>query len=401
MLRRRAEVEALLALEVPQNYRKRPRQARSRRTVGTLLDATEAVLRSHGYLGASTNRIARAAGISVGSLYQYFGDKDGLIGAALERALAREAEALAGIAEGARSRPLREGTARVVEAVLESRIGQRALLAVLAEHGLRFGPGTTLQLVGKLQREHPDPMQRLLAGRRAELREGPVETLRFSASTLLNAASFAYAVEKPAALRPGELSGLLGAAIAGHLTSAPPSREAPVAPARLLDAERVQGLLADSCRSSGARAALLDELVFEEQCTLDALAGSGPEQACEGMLRFWSESARGLARAAGSATLTSPSLEPDAWSLRAERRARHLRGWLGAVHGGRAAGAPLEAAIFVLGHAFLELGLLFAQAREPAEIVEERIADAAALLGQCVRLAASEPIALTSSAHPQ
>jgi hypothetical protein len=41
-------VEAVLALETPQNYRKRPRQARSQQTVGTLLDANEEVLRTHG-----------------------------------------------------------------------------------------------------------------------------------------------------------------------------------------------------------------------------------------------------------------------------------------------------------------------------------------------------------------
>ena len=102
-------MEAVLALETPQNYRKRPRQARSLQTVGALLDATEEVLRTHGYAGASTNRIARAAGVSVGSLYQYFGDKDGLIGAALERALARESEVLARLADEAREQPLAEG----------------------------------------------------------------------------------------------------------------------------------------------------------------------------------------------------------------------------------------------------------------------------------------------------
>jgi AcrR family transcriptional regulator len=393
-----------LALEIPQNYRKRPRQARSRRTVGTLLDATETVLRSHGYLGASTNRIARAAGISVGSLYQYFGDKDGLIGAALERALAREAEALAVVADAARGRPLPEGTARVVEAVIESRIGQRALLAVLAEHGLRFGPGTTLQVVSKHQRSHPDPVQRLLAGRRAELCEVPLDTLRFSTSSLLNVSSFAYAVESPPALPSATLSGLLGAAITGHLTrSGTPRREPPREAPRRLDPGRLQGLLEGACRSSAARAALFDELVFEEQCALDAVCAATdgePSAVCEGMLRFWAETSRSLARAAGAATLTSPCLDPEAFALRAARRAQRLRSWLGQLHGG-ASGAPVEAAVFVLGHAFLELGLLFAQSREPEEVVEEHLADVAALLGHCARLAGDDPIALTSSAYPQ
>lgn len=385
-------MEAVLALETPQNYRKRPRQARSLQTVGALLDATEEVLRTHGYAGASTNRIARAAGVSVGSLYQYFGDKDGLIGAALERALARESEVLARLADEAREQPLADGVARVVDAVLRSRIEQRALLAVLAEHGLRFGPGTTLQLVVRHQRGHPDPMQRLLAGRRAELREGNFECFVFSASSLLQSASFAYAVS-PCGVRAEALVEVMARAIAGHLSAAPAAQASPARVAAL-DVARVRTLLHESCRSSSARAALLDELVYEEQSCLGALvaAGATPAGVCEGLLRFWSESARHLARAAGSSSLSGPALEPDAWALRAERRSRRLRSWLGDVHG-PSDGASLEAAVFLLGHAFLEFGLLFAQAREPAERVEERLADSAALLGSVVNLAAGGAMA--------
>lgn len=388
-------LEAALALETPQHYRKRPRQARSQQTVGTLLDATEEVLRTHGYSGASTNRIARAAGVSVGSLYQYFGDKDGLIGAALERALAREGEILARVADDARARPLVEGAALVVGAVVRSRIGQRALLSVLAEHGLRFGPGTTVQLVLRHQRGHPDPLARLLAGRRAELREGELETLLFATSSLLQSASFAYAVS-PANVRSEVLVDLLSSAIAEYLTEDSPAPAPAPAPARAaaVDVARVRTLLHDACRSSGARAALMDELVYEEQSCLDALcaAGATPEGVSAGLLRFWAESARHLARAAGASSLTGPALEADAWTLRAERRSRRVRSWLRELRGpGDDDG--IEAAVFVLSHAFLELGLLFAQSREPAEVVEGRLAGAAALLGRVARLAGRHPLA--------
>jgi AcrR family transcriptional regulator len=389
-----------VAFEVPQHYRKRPRQTRSRRTVDALLDATEEVLRTHGYPGASTNRIARAAGLSVGSLYQYFGDKDGLIGAAIERALAREAESLVGQAEDARGFSLAQGVSHVVGSVIRSRIAQRALLEVLSEHGLRFGPGTTVQLVSRHQRGHADPLQRLLAGRRAELRDGPVETFRFTTSALLNTVSFAFAVEKPTGLRAEALAGLLAAAITHYLVS-PPPRVGAASAGRTFDVTRLRSLLEASCRSSAARAAILDEFVFEEQQALDALAavGAAPEAVCDGLLRFWAGSGRELARAAGAASLTGPSIDLEAWALRAERRSRGVRSWLLAA--GAAPTESVEAAVFVLGHAFLELGLLFAQSRDPAEVLEERLADAAALLGICARLACGEGAALTSSAKPQ
>ncbi|GGY97829.1 TetR/AcrR family transcriptional regulator [Streptomyces poonensis] len=53
--------------------------------VGRILDAGGQVLAEHGYEGASTSRIAAAAGISPGSLYQYFPHKDAIVLSVLER----------------------------------------------------------------------------------------------------------------------------------------------------------------------------------------------------------------------------------------------------------------------------------------------------------------------------
>ncbi|SON60904.1 putative HTH-type transcriptional regulator [Mycobacterium simulans] len=59
--------------------RKTPAQERSRETVQRILDAAARVLKERGYGGVSTNRIAAAAGISPGSLYQYFPNKDAIL----------------------------------------------------------------------------------------------------------------------------------------------------------------------------------------------------------------------------------------------------------------------------------------------------------------------------------
>lgn len=69
--------------------RKIPRQERAQVLVEAILDATTRVLIKHGYAGTNTNRIAEVAGISVGSLYQYFPNKDALI-SALHRRHAQE-----------------------------------------------------------------------------------------------------------------------------------------------------------------------------------------------------------------------------------------------------------------------------------------------------------------------
>ena len=55
--------------------RREPKQQRSRQTVDAVLEAVRLVVKRHGTQAITTNRIAEAAGVSVGSLYQYFPDK--------------------------------------------------------------------------------------------------------------------------------------------------------------------------------------------------------------------------------------------------------------------------------------------------------------------------------------
>src|ERR1041385_532898 len=74
--------------------RKQPQQDRARATVDALLEATTRILVRDGYDRASTNRIALAAGVSIGSLYQYFPSKEAPVAALVEHHLGRMREAL-------------------------------------------------------------------------------------------------------------------------------------------------------------------------------------------------------------------------------------------------------------------------------------------------------------------
>src|SRR5262245_57527724 len=67
------------------NPRKSASQERSRLTVNAILEATARVLMKEGYDRASTNKIAAVAGVSIGSLYQYFPSKEALVAAVSER----------------------------------------------------------------------------------------------------------------------------------------------------------------------------------------------------------------------------------------------------------------------------------------------------------------------------
>jgi AcrR family transcriptional regulator len=65
--------------------RRPPVQQRSKATVEAVLTATAQVFEEKGYGGGTTNRIAEAAGVSIGTLYQYFPSKEALAVALLER----------------------------------------------------------------------------------------------------------------------------------------------------------------------------------------------------------------------------------------------------------------------------------------------------------------------------
>ena len=67
--------------------RKAPRQARSRVTVEAIVEAGARILSELGWAEFTTNKVAEAAGVSVGSLYQYFPDKLSLIEAIRRRHL--------------------------------------------------------------------------------------------------------------------------------------------------------------------------------------------------------------------------------------------------------------------------------------------------------------------------
>jgi AcrR family transcriptional regulator len=69
----------------PTTPRKAPKQGRSEATVDAILEATARVLSRDGYDHLSTNRVAKEAGVSIGSLYQYFPNKEGLVAALADR----------------------------------------------------------------------------------------------------------------------------------------------------------------------------------------------------------------------------------------------------------------------------------------------------------------------------
>ncbi len=71
--------------------RRRPKQSRSRATWDAILEAASQILERDGAAGFNTASVAERAGVSIGTLYQYFPDKQAILLAAAEREMGREA----------------------------------------------------------------------------------------------------------------------------------------------------------------------------------------------------------------------------------------------------------------------------------------------------------------------
>jgi AcrR family transcriptional regulator len=119
------------ALQPLLNRRKLPRQGRSIITVDAIFEATIQVLLSNGPTRLNTTRIAHRAGVSVGTLYQYFPNKQALLFAVLERHLATLADALEKASEQNRYTTLERIAAAVVKAYLEARMAQSEVAPAL------------------------------------------------------------------------------------------------------------------------------------------------------------------------------------------------------------------------------------------------------------------------------
>jgi len=84
---------------IPEQRRK-PTQARAQATVATILEAAARILRTKGRAAFNTNRIAERAGISIGTLYGYFPDKDSIYIALARRIVEEDGQALLEILDG-------------------------------------------------------------------------------------------------------------------------------------------------------------------------------------------------------------------------------------------------------------------------------------------------------------
>jgi AcrR family transcriptional regulator len=147
--------------------RKSASQERSRMTVSALLEATARILVREGFDKASTNRIAEVAGVSVGSLYQYFPSKEALVAALIDRHNEEVKQVVQRELADAVDQPIEQAVRKLVTLAIRAHRIDPKLHRVLSEQIPRVGK---LEKIETFNRQNHALFRAYLESRRDEIR---------------------------------------------------------------------------------------------------------------------------------------------------------------------------------------------------------------------------------------
>lgn len=125
--------------------RKQPNQRRSQATVETILEAAARVLTKQSLAGFNTNRVAEVAGVSVGSLYQYFPNKESLVAALIDREQGSLALAVEATVQGCAGQSLRDGLVALARLAIAQQYRNPTFAAALDHEERRLPIGARLR----------------------------------------------------------------------------------------------------------------------------------------------------------------------------------------------------------------------------------------------------------------
>ena len=130
--------------------RKMPIQTRATVTVGAICEATIQVLLSHGAERLTTTRVAHRAGVSVGTLYQYYPNKQSLLFAVFEDHMDKVSQAVEDACAHASQMPMSEMIRRVVEAFVEVKMLRADISVALYKVAPEVGGPALVKQTGQL-----------------------------------------------------------------------------------------------------------------------------------------------------------------------------------------------------------------------------------------------------------
>jgi AcrR family transcriptional regulator len=199
--------------------RKTPKQARAHATLEAILEATAHLLVELGYERATTNAIARRAGVSIGSLYQYFPNKEALLTALCERHMTEMLAFLIGEIEALRGRALDDAIRALVKALLRAHAVAPALHRVFIEQMPRI---SGLERIAQMDRLLVGVIRSELERRPEKLLPKDLDLAVFILVHSVQAVTHAAILERPDALSDDALADEVTALVLRYLLQNPP-----------------------------------------------------------------------------------------------------------------------------------------------------------------------------------
>ena len=199
------------------NPRKHASQERSRATVDALIAATARILVREGFDRASTNRIADLAGVSIGSLYQYFPSKESLVAAVIDRHNQQLMRVVRSALAEVATLPLEEAVRKLVAIAIKAHRLDPKLHRVLAEQIPRTG---RLEHVEVFNRENYALFRAYLESHSDELRTVDTGLAAFVCVTSIEALTHTAVLHHPEVLSDEGMDSLIDEAtrlVVGYL----------------------------------------------------------------------------------------------------------------------------------------------------------------------------------------
>ena len=197
--------------------RKRPLQLRSQATVDAILEAAARILVRGGYGAFTTNRVASAAGVSVGSLYQYFPNKESLLAELKARHVAALERGLDAVLAEAADAPLTELVTAMIAANVAAHLIDPELHRVLSTEVPHLGASDAADA---FEQRTVARVRALFEQRRDEIVVRDLDLGVYLVVRTAEATIHEAVVERPADLASGALTREVSRLLLGYLTGA-------------------------------------------------------------------------------------------------------------------------------------------------------------------------------------
>jgi AcrR family transcriptional regulator len=202
---------SLMALaSLRRTVRRKPRQRRALATVDAILEAVVRLLKRGGFPALTTNRIAEAAGVSIGSVYQYFSDKNAIFRALHQRHIDEIDRLITATLVKHAASPLDVLISALIDGMVEAHTGDPELYALLSSE-VPHRADRTEDFATRLHGVLRLALSARLPGR------GDIDTITFTVAHLAESLSHAAALARPPGLSIEEAKAEAVKAALGYL----------------------------------------------------------------------------------------------------------------------------------------------------------------------------------------